>query len=66
MTRTRKKRSPWERPDPALREARAGYVDCGCRDCFEVAIGHPGDMCHECEDAGCEPHSECKVEREGD
>lgn len=70
MTRTRKKRSAFERTDPVLRERRAaseaGYQHCGCRDCFEVAIGHPGDFCWECDEAGCEPDSECKVERDGE
>lgn len=31
-----------------------GYVNCGCRDCFEIAIGQPGELCHGCETAGCE------------
>lgn len=31
-----------------------GYRNCACRDCFEIAIGRPGAMCHECETAGCE------------
>lgn len=62
MTRTLKKREPYR----SRRAPPSGYVDCGCRDCFEVAIGKPGDMCWECERAGCEPHSECKVERDGE
>ncbi len=37
----------------------SGYIDCGCRDCFEIAIGEPGDFCSGCEKAGCEPDSEC-------
>jgi hypothetical protein len=36
----------------------AGYVPCACRDCFETAIGSADALCHECEDAGCEPHAE--------
>lgn len=36
----------------------SGYVDCGCRDCFEIAI-EPGCMCSQCVEAGCEPNSEC-------
>ncbi len=40
----------------------SGYVDCGCRDCFEIAIGFPGDFCNECEDAGCEHDSECNCD----
>ena len=36
-----------------------GYIDCGCRDCFEIAIGEPGEFCHECIEAGCEPDKEC-------
>jgi hypothetical protein len=42
----------------------SGYVHCGCRDCIETAIGEPGDMCWECKEAGCEPGSECQVERD--
>lgn len=38
----------------------SGYIDCGCRDCFEIAIGEPGDFCTNCEDAGCEADSECQ------
>lgn len=31
-----------------------GYVDCACRDCFEIAIGRYGKaLCHECQEAGC-------------
>lgn len=39
----------------------SGYVPCGCRDCGEVAVGHDGDLCLACEQAGCEPdsRSEC-------
>lgn len=36
-----------------------GYRPCACRDCFETAIGGPGAMCHDCEDAGCEGEREC-------
>lgn len=35
----------------------SGYVDCGCRDCFDVAIasdGELGALCGDCEEAGCE------------
>ena len=35
-------------------ECESGYRDCACRDCFEIAIGTPGAMCHGCEEAGCE------------
>jgi len=38
-----------------------GYVDCACRDCFEIAIGESGEaMCHGCEEAGCEKGEECQ------
>ena len=51
----------------------SGYVNCGCRDCFEIAIASdddaPGEtLCNECEEAGCEAHhdgedrgSECRA-----
>jgi len=30
------------------------YTDCACRDCFEIAIGEPGEaFCSDCEAAGC-------------
>lgn len=38
-----------------------GYVPCACRDCFETAIGTPGALCHECDDAGCAPERECQA-----
>jgi hypothetical protein len=37
----------------------SGYRPCACRDCFEIAIGNAGAMCHECEDAGCPGDREC-------
>lgn len=34
--------------------AEHGYVHCACRDCFELAIGVPGEaVCLECYDACC-------------
>jgi hypothetical protein len=27
------------------------YRHCACRDCFEVAIGRTGAMCHACAEA---------------
>lgn len=42
----------------------SGYCDCSCRDCFEIAIADDtktGAMCHACEEAGCEPDSECQA-----
>jgi hypothetical protein len=39
----------------------SGYVDCGCRDCFDIAIGEPGALCNDCEAAGCEANNgECQ------
>ena len=38
-----------------------GYVPCACRDCCEIAIGKPGALCHECDDAGCAPERECQA-----
>lgn len=44
---------------------RSGYVDCACRDCFEVAIEGPEDtapaLCWECGAAGCLEGEECSV-----
>lgn len=37
-----------------------GYVECACRDCFNLAIGRQGKtMCHDCRAAGCERDAEC-------
>lgn len=39
----------------------SGYVDCACRDCFNIAIGEAGRaLCHACEEAGCEKDCECE------
>ena len=35
-----------------------GYAPCACRDCCELTLS-AGTMCHECDDAGCDPHREC-------
>jgi len=41
----------------------AGYCDCACRDCFDIAIGEAGvAMCHACEDEGCTLDAECQRE----
>lgn len=43
----------------------SGYVDCDCRDCFDVAISGESEttLCGDCEAAGCEPHDgECQRE----
>jgi hypothetical protein len=39
----------------------SGYVDCACRDCFEIALGEAGTaLCSECQEAGCTPNDgEC-------
>ncbi len=34
----------------------SGYSSCPCRDCMEVAMD--GDLCGDCEEAGCEAHAE--------
>lgn len=39
-----------------------GYRPCHCRDCFELTIGPPGEMCDHCEASQCEPDSECQWE----
>lgn len=44
----------------------SGYVNCACRDCFDVAIGSDADvpeLCNDCEDAGCDPDGESECER---
>ena len=49
----------------------AGYRNCACRDCFEIAIGEAGAFCSDCEEAGCPGYQgqpgmsqECQVEPE--
>lgn len=44
----------------------SGYRDCGCRDCFEIAIA--GDtsrpaLCWECDEAGCDASGESECAR---
>lgn len=48
-----------------------GYVDCACRDCFDVAVccdgcdkDHNHHMCSACDLAGCDTDSECSREPE--
>jgi hypothetical protein len=41
-------------------QQESGYMYCSCRDCFELIIGVPGDMCDECIKAGCEHNQECQ------
>ena len=43
----------------------SGYVQCACRDCFDVTIASDDskpELCSDCEDAGCdcEGASECE------
>lgn len=39
----------------------SGYIGCACRDCFEIAIGEPGEMCWDCVTEDCQPESECNA-----
>jgi hypothetical protein len=39
----------------------SGYRPCACPDCFEIAIGDDGAMCHQCDDAGCSGDRECQA-----
>jgi hypothetical protein len=48
-----------------MKTTESGYRPCACRDCFEIAIGEAGALCHLCEDAGCDPASECLVANDG-
>lgn len=40
-----------------------GYYDCACRDCFDVYVGMPGELCNDCEAHGCDPTGESECER---
>lgn len=53
----------FERTSRAVTRALApsGYTPCGCRDCFEVAIGKSGALCHACAEAGCDGSAECQA-----
>jgi len=32
----------------------SGYINCSCRDCFEVTVGEgPEEFCHGCTESGC-------------
>lgn len=80
MTRTVGKRTAWRKgrkPRKAMSELpegsftgkvlrAAGYTDCACPQCFELAIGAPGAMCWECEAAGCDGKGDCCVDRSTD
>lgn len=40
----------------------SGYRDCACRDCFEIAIGERGALCHACQAADCTAfEGECRA-----
>lgn len=50
-----------------------GYVNCTCRDCFDIAVcsrplGEPHltehHLCLECEEAGCNPDGDGECQRE--
>lgn len=46
----------------------SGYVPCGCRDCFDLAISAFDDapaLCLQCKDAGCELSYQFYVTGEG-
>lgn len=34
----------------------SGYMNCACRDCFEIVIGSGPTLCDECQDSGCTNH----------
>jgi hypothetical protein len=41
----------------------SGYVDCACRDCFDIAVGDDDKdsaFCGLCADAGCTTSGECQ------
>lgn len=41
----------------------SGYVQCKCRDCFEITLASDvriGAFCAECVEARCEEDQECK------
>lgn len=42
----------------------AGYQPCGCRDCFEIAVGEPGAMCSDCQ-GRCGPEFSTSAECQG-
>jgi len=43
--------------------APSGYLPCSCDDCPALTIGKVGEICAECEEAGCDNQgSECSRE----
>ena len=40
-------------------KGRDGYNPCFCRDCFNTTIGPAGELCDDCEEAGCDPTQGC-------
>ena len=40
----------------------SGYINCQCRDCFDIAIANENEtaLCNDCEEAGCQPDQECE------
>ncbi len=44
--------------NPIPRAPMSGYVACGCRDCFDIAISPNGKpvLCSDCVAAGCHVH----------
>lgn len=49
--------SGWKTVGGLASDGDGGYRDCACRDCFDVAIGKRGALCHECKQAGCTPET---------
>jgi hypothetical protein len=61
LSQRSRKRNPGRKRPMAQRQS--GYVDCKCRDCFDVAIAddvRKGAFCHKCQDAGCTSTGECQ------
>ena len=43
--------------------AESGSRPCACRDCMDTVVGVVGDVCHACEEEGCDPtdtRAECE------
>ena len=56
-----------EEEDGKARMSESGYSDCGCPECFEIAISDPSKsitLCWECQEAGCDTTGACQCERE--
>lgn len=42
--------------------SKVGYNYCACQCCFELYVGEPGEMCDDCDVAGCDVDGDCEAD----